>query len=158
MQQLVRGIKASKSAGVFINNLNDLLAYSQQFSLPASVPLLTDRTARPPAALVASVASDTLFIPMDVSSYDIHGACYTGPHQIQWMGQLAKMPGEWQGHIDGKYKLHHAKWLLLTIGTHRLRYDVANQTLSNSFIPLVYLFCKEGESDGACHPTGMARR
>ena len=151
MQQLVRGIKASKSAGVFINNLNDLLAYSQQFSLPASVPLLTDRTARPPAALVASVASDTLFIPMDVSAYNIHGACYTGPHQIQWMGQLAKMPGEWQVHIDGKYKLHHAKWLLLTIGTHRLRYDVANQTLSNSFIPLVYLFCKEGESDGACH-------
>ena len=59
------------------------------------------------------------------------------------------MPGEWQVHIDGKSKLHHSKILLLTIGTHYLRYDHHNSTLSNSFAPLVYLFCKEGESDGA---------
>jgi hypothetical protein len=25
--------------------------------------------------------------------------------QFGWIGQLAKMPGEWQVHLDGKYNL-----------------------------------------------------
>ena len=78
LQEFVKGLKSSKTAGIIIQNLNDLLAYSQQFSLPASVPLLTDGTDCPPAALVASVASNTLFIPMDVHAYNIHGACFIG--------------------------------------------------------------------------------
>ena len=35
MQRYVKTVKASKTAGVIIHHLNELLAYSQQFSLPA---------------------------------------------------------------------------------------------------------------------------
>jgi len=77
--------------------------------------------------------------------------CMLHGEDSDWVDGAAssQMPGEWQVHIDGKYKLHHSKFLLLTIGTHYLRYDHHHSTLSNSFAPLVYLFCKEGESDGA---------
>ena len=91
----------------------------------------------------------SLYIPMDEAAYSTHGACYTGKTQIKWMGQLAERPGEWQVHVDGKYKLHHGKWCLITLGAHHLRYDVANAWLSNQFVPLVYLMCKEQETNGS---------
>jgi hypothetical protein len=152
MQWYVRSNKPSykaKQAGLQLLGMVDLIAYSQSLAIPPTLALLN---AAPSSSLVASVLggeSTSLYIPMQAAAYGIHGACYTGKTQIGWMGQLAQMPGEWQVHIDGKYKLHHSKFLLLTIGTHYLRYDHHHSTLSNSFAPLVYLFCKEGESDGA---------
>jgi hypothetical protein len=152
MQWYVRSNKPSykaKQSGLMLTGMADLIAYSQSLAIPPTLALLN---AAPSSSLVASVlggASQSLYIPMQAGAYGIHGACYTGKTQIGWMGQLAQMPGEWQVHIDGKYKLHHSKFLLLTLGTHYLRYDHHHSTLSTSFAPLVYLFCKEGESDGA---------
>ena len=55
-------------------------------------------------------------------------------------------------HMDGKHKLHHGVWVLITLGTHCLR--VVGETmacqLGTTFVPLVYLFCKNNESTGAC--------
>ena len=150
LQDYVKRQKPSykaKKSGLLLTGMTDLIAFSQSYSIPSTLALLNDA---PSSSLVRStVGDDSLFIPMQAAAYGIHGACYTGKTQIGWMGQLSKMPQEWQVHIDGKYKLHHAKFLLLSIGTHYLRYDHHNSTLSNSFAPLVYLFCKEGESDGA---------
>ena len=40
-------------------------------------------------------------------------------------------------------------WILMSLGTHYLRWDPKNLTLSTSFAPLVYLMCKQHESLGA---------
>ena len=147
MQNYVSNMKSSKTAGLYMQSISDMIAYSQALSIPPTLSLLT---AAPSSALVTSVVTESLYIPMDCLAYGIHGACYTGKVQVtKWMAQLAQRPLQWQLHIDGKYKLHHQKFLLLTLGTHRLRYDHGHSTLANSFVPLVYLFCKEGERDGA---------
>ena len=49
-------------------------------------------------------------------------------------------------HIDGKHKLHHGKWMLVSIGTHDLRFDEATKQLSHSYRPLVYMFVKQQET------------
>ena len=105
--------------------------------------------AAPSTALVSAVVPTSLFVPMDVSAYSIHGACFTGRVQIGWIGQLVERPKHFVFHIDGKYKLHHQNVILLTLGTHYLRFDAHNQTLSTSFAPIMYLFCKEQETNGA---------
>ena len=46
--------------------------------------------------------------------------CFTGKTQLGWLGQLVAAPVRHVLHIDGKYKLHHGKWMLITIGTHSL--------------------------------------
>ena len=49
-------------------------------------------------------------------------------------------------HIDGKHKLHHGKWMLVSIGTHDLRFDEERKKLSHSYRPLVYMFVKQQET------------
>ena len=49
-------------------------------------------------------------------------------------------------HIDGKHKLHHGKWMLVSIGTHDLRFDEEAKQLSHSYRPLVYMFVKQQET------------
>ena len=51
--------------------------------------------------------------------------------------------------IDGKYKLHHGKMILISIGTHHFRWDSDRQELTHQYVPLVYLMCKQIESAGA---------
>ena len=48
------------------------------------------------------------------------------------------------------YKLHHGVWILITLGTHCLKEtgEISIQ-LTNTFVPLIYLFCKNHESNGA---------
>ena len=150
MQNYVARQKPSyktKKVGLLLTSMADLIAFSHAYSIPPTLALLNDA---PSSSLVRSTVGDSLFIPMQAGGYGVHGACYTGKTQIGWIGQLAKMPGEWQVHLDGKYKLHHSQFLLFTLGTHYLRSDHHHSTLSNSFGPIIYLFCKEGESDGVC--------
>ena len=43
----------------------------------------------------------------------------------------------------------HGVWVLTSLGTHMLKWDQHNQTLSTTFVPLIYLVCKQHESTGA---------
>ena len=99
--------------------------------------------------VVADFAPRCIYIPME-DVYGVEGACMTGPMQISWMGQLMNLPKKFVLHADSKFKLHHGEWVLTTLGTHYLRWDVNNRNLSTSFVPLVYLICKQHESVGAC--------
>ena len=90
----------------------------------------------------------TLAVPLSGSDYAVHGQCFTGPVQVGWMLQLLGMPLKFVLHVDGKHKLHHGKFILITLGTHYLRWDAENTRLSTSFAPLMYLMCREHESDG----------
>jgi hypothetical protein len=51
--------------------LHQLLTFSKQFSIPPSLSMLQ---AAPSTALVSAVVPTSLFVPMDVSAYSIHGA------------------------------------------------------------------------------------
>ena len=64
---------------------------------------------------------DMFYIPLSCGLYNCEGATFTGPMQIQWIGQLVKRHGNFILHMDGKHKLHHGDWMLITIGTHHLR-------------------------------------
>jgi hypothetical protein len=130
-------MKQAQVAGLKCNNLHELLQFSKQFSIPSSLSMLQ---AAPSTELVSAVVPTALYVPMDVSAYAIHGACFTGKIQI---GQLVERPKLFVLHVDGKYKLQHLNFILLPLGTNYLRWDAHNQTLSTSFAPVFYLFCKD---------------
>ena len=50
-------------------------------------------------------------------------------------------------HIDGKHKLHHGKWMLVTIGVTVLAYNKDKKKITHNFRPLVYMFVKQHESE-----------
>ena len=137
--------KRTLLAGLTCKTNHELLTFAKQFSIPASLSMLQ---AAPSTALVNAVVPTALYVPMDALSYSVHGTCFTGKIQIGWIGQLVGRPKHFVLHVDGKYKLHHLNFILLTLGTHFLRWDAHHQTLSTSFAPLIYLFCKEKETNG----------
>ena len=67
--------------------------------------------------------------------------------QIGWIGQLGCSPTRYMLHIDGKHKLHHGKWMLVSIGTHVLARDKGDKgKVTHSYRPLIYMFVKQEES------------
>ena len=121
---------------------------------PSGTQLAAQQTAAAVVPLVgssSSAASDSTLrqvinVPMDCARYDTEGMCFTGPMQVQWIGQLLQRPQQFVLHADGKHKLHHGRWVLMTLGTHYLRYDAERDQLSTSFAPLMYLMSKQVES------------
>ena len=63
-----------------------------------------------------------MHVPID-RSLGCEGALFTGPAQIRWIGQLVHMCYQFSLHIDGKWKLHHGGFVLITLGTHCLKCD-----------------------------------
>ena len=92
---------------------------------------------------VLTQMEQVVHIPMDCATYNTEGLCLTGPVQLKWMEQLLEHPREFVLHVDGKHKLHHGGWVLMTIGFHILRWDEHHHTLSTKFLPLVYQMCKQ---------------
>jgi hypothetical protein len=43
-------------------------------------------------------------------------------------------------HIDGKHKLHHGKWILVTIGPHDLKFCKEENKIVHSYRQCVYMF------------------
>eukprot|EP00873_Tetraselmis_striata_P024843 jgi/Tetstr1/445107/TSEL_032905.t1 len=48
---------------------------------------------------------------------------------------------------DGTHKIHYGKWVLLTLGTHPVEYDMEKCNLVHSFRPISFRFAQE--EDGA---------
>ena len=121
---------------------------------PSGTQLAAQQTAAAVVPLVGSSSFATsrstlrrvINVPMDCARYDTEGMCFTGPMQVQWIGQLLQRPQQFVLHADGKHKLHHGRWVLMTLGTHYLRYDAERDQLSTSFAPLMYLMSKQVES------------
>jgi hypothetical protein len=121
---------------------------------PSGTQLAAQQTAAAVLPLVGSSSSAAsgstvrrvINVPMDCAKYDTEGMCFTGPMQVQWIGQLLQRPQQFVLHADGKHKLHHGRWVLMTLGTHYLRYDAERDQLSTSFAPLMYLMSKQVES------------
>ena len=148
LQGATKRAKRAKTAGVRITSLLELKQFCLPLLLPPTVSALTTTT----TALVGGSSAkklSVLHIPTD-PVYETEGACLTGPAQIKWIGQLLSMPNKFVLHADGKHKLHHGQWILMTLGVHYLRWDDHNKTLSTRFAALVYLFAKQHETLGAC--------
>lgn len=151
VQNVVARLKKGRVAGLKLATRHDLLQYCKELLLPA--PTLCRQLITNPASHAATelMGRSYMCIPQAASQFSVDGACFTGPTQMQWVSQLSKLPHQFTLHIDGKYKLHHGVWILLTLGTHMLRTRGASKvcSLGNTFVPLVYLFCKNHESKGA---------
>ena len=52
--------------------------------------------------------------------------------QVGWIEQLLNCDVRFSWHIDGKHKLHHGKWMLVTIGTHVLQQAKDGQAIVQS--------------------------
>ena len=147
-------MKESKVAGIQLETRYDLLTFCQPLLMPpANIcrQLVTNPGA---AAVVALLGRQYLVVPQQAGLYGVDGCCFTGPTQIEWMRQLSRMDGQWVGHMDGKYKLHHGVWILITFGVHCLKVVGEGQvnSLCTTFAPLMYLFCKNHESLGETIP------
>ena len=164
LQGRARAMKRAKTAAVHLDQLIDLkhLALSYFEPMPAPLTLMPPSGAQlaaqqtaaavlPVVGCSSSAASSSTLrrvinVPMDCALYDTEGMCFTGPQQVQWIGQLLQRPQQFVLHADGKHKLHHGRWVLMTLGTHYLRYDAERDQLSTSFAPLMYLMSKQVES------------
>ena len=132
-----RNIRRSQVAGFELKCILDMHLFCRPYLLPE------------PDQLEACI-KPMLYIPMDLNIYNVEGACFTGKVQIQWIGQILDRPHQFALHSDGKYKLHHGKWILQSLGTHYLKWDNDQKCLTTSFVPLVYMFCAQHESAGSC--------
>jgi hypothetical protein len=150
IQGKMKRLKKAKTAGIQVTSLLELKQFMTPLLMPPTMSALTAATSGVVQAVGSSNAAGMrmVYVPLPLT-YDTEGACVTGPAQIKWMGQLLNMPLKFVLHADGKHKLHHGKWLLITLGTHYLRWDEHHLTLSTSFAPLMYLFCKQQETLGA---------
>ena len=149
-------IKRQKVAGVQINTLLEMKQYVLPLAMPTTLSRLLTMAGDDGNGCTdlldhvsASASEKMVYIPQD-DIFGVEGACFTGPMQVQWLGQLAKMPCQWVMHGDSKFKLHHGEWVLTTFGTHILRWDTHHLKLVTTFVPLIYLICKQHESIGAC--------
>ena len=150
IQWMMKRLKKAKTVGIQVTSLLELKQFMTPLLMPPTMSALTAATSGVVQAVGSSNAAGMrmVYVPLPLV-YDTEGACVTGPAQIKWMGQLLNMPLKFVLHADGKHKLHHGKWLLITLGTHYLRWDEHHRTLSTQFAPLMYLFCKQQESLGA---------
>jgi hypothetical protein len=149
LQDKKRAIKRAKVAGVQLLCLQDLRVFLLPLTAPPSIDALISTNPAGNLVMTPGSTGRLIYIPLP-DTYGVEGACFTGPAQVQWIGQLTKLPKVFVVHGDTKFKLHHADWGLLTLGTHWLRWDEHHGTLSTSFAPLIYLFAKQHESVGAC--------
>ena len=159
-------IKQRRTLGVQITNMLEMKTFALKYELPHLLPYKEDvpRQLQMAGALIMHEdptyslslvqgalegLGATLAVPVDAGAFAVHGHCFTGPVQVSWMFQLLQRPRQFAIHIDGKHKLHHAGFILITLGTHYLVWDSHKHELRTRFAPLVYLFCKEHESDGS---------
>ena len=111
-------------AGRQVTTLAELLQLTSRMALPGpDVCRELVWRPNPDAGLLAEfLQRRCVVVPQNAAAYNTTGCCFSRPTQIRWLGQLAKKYDQnFVLHMDGKYKLHHGEWVLLTLGTHVIR-------------------------------------
>ena len=90
-------IKRQKVAGVQINTLLEMKQYVLPLAMPSTLSRLVTMAGDDGNGCTdlldhvsASASEKMVYIPQD-DIFGVEGACFTGPMQVQWLGQLAKM-------------------------------------------------------------------
>ena len=144
-------MKKAKVAGVQIKSLLELSQFLLPLLMPPSLNEIQQSLNNTALNAATNAMKKVLHIPLVAANYAVDGACFTGRMQISWIGQLVqRLAKKFTLHADTKHKLHHGEWVLTTVGIHVLRWDSHHLTLSTTFVPLVYMLCKQHESLGAC--------
>ena len=134
-QNYVRGQRRTASADPQqkFQTKSDLLNFAKQKPLPATIQDF-------------SSPWDTYAVDGLVSEWGQYpnttGIVLTNATSVGWLGQLLKHEIPWALHCDGTHKLAHSSWILLTFGTHHLKWDPNAKMYRHEFCPLVYLFFK----------------
>ena len=113
--------KKKKTSGVSVKNLLQFKMLLIPLKMPTPTGTLTLLEDLQTFDLIKE--KSILWIPQD--EFGVEGCCLTGPKQIQWIGQLLDMPHKFVLHADGKHKLHHGGWIMMTVGTHHITYVLA---------------------------------
>ena len=116
----------------------DLLNFMRDHGLPATYSELEEDQVYAVDG-VAAICDDPVF-------ENTLGIALVSKRGVDWIKQLLDADLPWALHGDGKHKLHHGRWILLTFGTHALRWDKKHKCYRHSFRPLIYLFCREIET------------
>ena len=132
-----RRVKKAKIAGVQIKSILELRQWAEQHELLDQFKDL--------------IPFKTYAVPFAYDQWPtLECVILTSRTQVGWLQQLACME-KFVAHIDGKYKLHHGLWMLITIGTHEITFDVKTKQIRHSFRPLLYMFVKQQESADSVH-------
>ena len=129
---LAKNAKAYKSDTTLIDSPVELRAWASQHLLPPSLDEMEDYK--------------TYVIPVDPARYtSVTGVVVTMKTQVEYIGQCAANPDVFMLHVDGKHKLHHGRWILVSVGTHSTKLD-SRHGITHSYRPMLYMFCKQHES------------
>ena len=130
-QQYSRSVKKARKAGVTVESVQDMNLWAAQHYLPE------DWKDVEPFVVYA----------VEYEGFDaVDAVVLTMREQMLWLEQCIKSRHKTMVHMDGKYKLHHGGWLLITFGCHCLRYDKKKGRVTHSFRPFVYMFVRQKES------------
>ena len=88
----------------------------------------------------------------------VEGVVFTTKLSIDWLKQLLKEDMKFALHCDGTRRLHHAKWMLITLGVTSMEWNDTKHKCVLSFRPLIYLFCKQQETVPAVELTVLGLR
>ena len=83
LQRRVKYAKVMKGGSIQVKNMLEMGQLLQPLLMPAQV---CDLVPAAEGALSVPVR-DMLYVPMDAAAFDVHGACFTGPMQVKWIGQ-----------------------------------------------------------------------
>ena len=76
----------------------------------------------------------------------VQGVIFTTLKSVNWLGQLLQGEMPHAFHCDGTRRLHHGKWVLITLGVTSLEWCQVKRKHVHSFRPLIYLFCRQQET------------
>ena len=124
-QKRKRTLKAAKTHGVQVETFVQLQGWAVEHLIPDTREEM--------------VPYKTYALPTEWhDNLGVEAVVLTAHVQVEWIGQLAKVPRRFVLHIDGKHKLHHGKMLLVTIGTHSM-FRSTRKKITHSFRPLLYM-------------------
>lgn len=135
-QKYCQKSKASKNAGVIVESIHDMQRWAAHNYLPETWD---------------DVAPFVVYAVEFEGFDDVDAVVLTMREQMLWLEQCVLCRQDTMVHMDGKYKLHHGGWLLVTLGCHCLRYDATRKRISHSFRPFVYMFVRQKESGPSIH-------
>jgi hypothetical protein len=160
-------------AGVEVTNRLEMHKWALDHRLPEGMQLALPGQPAPsgsplgqltvPAGLgqlsvpLGTTAATLWSIPLVPEEYPATDAiCLTGHTQLMWLLQLLQSNVNFVLHVDGKHKLHHGGWMMVSIGTHDLRLFAERGTITHSYRPIVYMFVKQQETRQSARMLGDA--
>lgn len=129
-------MRLTKTKGVIVRQYSEMLAWGTRHELPSTLKEVVD--------------FQMYAIPFPAEAFPNTEAVVLTMHvQINWIGLLVNGAMYFPVHMDGKAKLHHGGWYLITFGTHVLKFR--DGSVHHTFRPLVYMFVKQRETAESIH-------